>query len=205
MDSIDENWNYSWQVFDVMVVDDFSGGNDTLSKIIMEGATFVPPNSLWEFLGIQVVKGSQLGSDIASFRVTFRFKRKIQYYIVAIFIPLLLTIAIQFTVFILPPDCTERVSISVTVMLAVSVMQPILLGDVPKTGQPVYLFYYIQGHIGLNSLITIYMLVVEMFTHKKDEQIYKKLRQADLIAVFICFACVFVLNLTYFIVATTKV
>ena len=170
----------------------------------MNDAKFVPPNSLWKFIDFEIIEGSLLGSNNASYRLVFRFERKTQYYIVAIFFPLLLIIVTQLAVFILPPNSQERIAISVTVMLAVSVMQPILVEDVPKTGQPVFLFYYIQGHVALNSLITIYMLAVGVFTNGKNGMNSKKLRRIDFMACFVCFLLIFIFNLIFFIGITVE-
>ena len=189
--------NIFWRNFNVTVV-------NGRGRFIMNDVRFIPPNSLWEFAGSEVISGFQLGSNNASYRAIFRFKRKTQYYIVAIFIPLLLISVTQLAVFILPPSSQERITISVTVMLAVSVMQPILVEDVPKTGQPVFLFYYIQGHVGLNSIVTIYMLAVGAFANGKSRKNYKKLRRTDFVACFVCFSLIFIFNFIFFIAVTME-
>ena len=59
--------------------------------------------------------------------------RKVEYYLINIVTPAFFIITISLTVFWLPPDSGEKVSLGVTVLLAFSVFQLIIVENTPKT------------------------------------------------------------------------
>ena len=88
----------------------------------------------------------------------FVLRRKGEYYIMTVFIPMASIMLMQLLTVIIDPDL-DRTSFAVTVMLAMAVYQQIFVGLIPKTAEPVYLFYYIMYQILLGGLITAYIVI----------------------------------------------
>ena len=59
--------------------------------------------------------------------------RKVRYFLINIIAPAVCVISISLTVFCLPPDSGEKVSLAVTVLLAFSVFQLIIMENTPRT------------------------------------------------------------------------
>ena len=89
----------------------------------------------------------------------FVLRRKGEYYIMTVFIPMASIMLMQLLTVIIDPDL-DRTSFAVTVMLAMAVYQQIFVGLIPKTAEPVYLFYYIMYQILVGGLITAYIVII---------------------------------------------
>ena len=169
------------------------------ATMAVKDATFVPASCMWELTEIFVENGTMLGVETelnTNFRVVLNFNRKIQYYVAAIFVPLVLMIITQFAVFIMPPN-SDRITFSVTVLLAVSVLQPVFTNDIPRTANPVYLFYYLQSHTAVNSLITIYMILAGSYVSYRPHHV-GIVRLIDLFVFLACLFAIIVFNAIFF-------
>ena len=69
--------------------------------------------------------------DFAYIDFMFTWSRKPLYYIVTILIPTIFIIIIALCAFWLPSDCGEKVSLSITVLLAFSVLQVVITEQTP--------------------------------------------------------------------------
>ena len=111
---------------------------------------------------------------------TITLKRKCQYYITNILLPIWLPSILQISILILPPEHTERPNLSVTVVLAYAVSLTFVLEQIPQTTETVYLIVLIDLHIIVSVFMTIYLFVVSNLTLAR-KKIKNKLRHFDLI------------------------
>ena len=68
---------------------------------------------------------------------TVTWQRKPLYYLVNIMMPCIFLLSIALLVFWLPPDAGEKVSLSVTVLLAFSVFQVVIAANTPKNSEKI--------------------------------------------------------------------
>ena len=73
-------------------------------------------------------------SDIIHLALGFR--RESSFLLINVLLPILLMATINILVFIIPPDAGERISYSVTVLLALAVYLTIVGENLPKTSRP---------------------------------------------------------------------
>ena len=74
-------------------------------------------------------------------------KRKAFYYFVYIFAPCLLASLLMIMIFVLPPECGERMVVGITSMLALTVFFLLAAKNIPETSEDVP----IMGRYGLVS------------------------------------------------------
>ena len=81
--------------------------------------------------------------------------RKFRYYLINIILPALFVIAISLNVFWLPPDSGEKVSLGITVLLAFSVFQLVIMEHTPRTSDftPVMSKYSLRPGIVYSFII----------------------------------------------------
>jgi len=94
-------------------------------------------NGLWELVGTSVVTKDFFFEDQpnVSFRqikFNLHWRRKVQYYVVNIMLPVSFLLIIAMLVFWLPPDAGEKISLSVTILLAFAVMQVVISDSTPE-------------------------------------------------------------------------
>ena len=185
----------------------FGGGilmaDDPRANIGFPSSKFIPPTSIWQLEQTPYPFNLSSVPDLNAInkvRIVFNFSRVVQYYLLSIFLPILILVAIIFAAFILPPDSGDRVSFAVTVMLAFSVLQPVVTVDIPKTAEPVYLFYYIQTHLVLVAAATVYIILVHTFSLQEDKhaKIHRMARTADVIVAVILLIFIVVANIIFF-------
>ena len=92
-----------------------------------------PNNSLWDLK--EVTFGSlSAGSAVETYigiLVTFNWERKTLYYTFNMLLPTILLLVISLFVFWLPPECGERMSLVITVLLSFAVFLIIIMENTP--------------------------------------------------------------------------
>ncbi|GFR75065.1 neuronal acetylcholine receptor subunit alpha-6 [Elysia marginata] len=107
----------------------------------------------------------------------FEFKRRSEFYLMNVLVPVILMSLLSPLVFALPEESGERVSFSITLLLSLAVFMGIVAGHLPQSSQPlpiaiVYLFTLLI-HCGL--------CVVFSVLHLKWEQHKKNHREAEMV------------------------
>ena len=103
----------------------------------------------------------------------FRLERKPQYIIVTIVLPILFLCLLNVLVFLLPSESGERISYSMTVLLAIAVFMTIVSDTLPKTSEPLPLIsYLLMSCLILSALITCVAIIsLRLFHKRKDASI----------------------------------
>ena len=168
-------------IIDVDMTNDVLQVVEAMMDIDKSQAGIIDPADVWEFIAINTtvvevpyIDGLSQGKDRIFFTMTL--KRKYQYYIINILLPIWLLFVLQISILILPPDCMDRPSYSVTVVLAYAVSLTYVLGQIPQTTETVYLIVLIDLHIVVSVVMTIYLFIISNLEESGDA---KRLRNFD--------------------------
>ena len=97
------------------------------------------------------------------------FRRESSFLIVNVLLPILLMATMNILVFIIPPDAGERISYSVTVLLALAVYLTIVGENLPKTSRPMPIFCYYLTAIVILSVTMCIVTIINLRVYHKDE------------------------------------
>ena len=103
--------------------------------------------------------------------VTFHLRRKSAFVVINVLIPLGSLSFLNILVFFLVPCSGERVSYSVTVLLAIAVFMTIISDTLTKSSEPVPLISYkLMGDMIISALITVVTILNLALYHKPDSE-----------------------------------
>ena len=185
----------------------------TLEEDWPDGALFIPDSAIWKFREpkIKMTQGL-IGDAYPLTTVHFYFERRQEYYIMTVFIPTEILMAVQLATFIMPPSAIDRATYSITVNLAFTVSQQVVNSQLPKTSQTIYLFYYIAVYLMIGAAVTIHTLIMgniwesSKWVHKKEQIFNVKVtagRIVDLSVFVVAFGMVVIVNGWYYFAVTT--
>ncbi|KAK3102515.1 hypothetical protein FSP39_011900 [Pinctada imbricata] len=130
--------------------------------------SFFKADSQWELTGTEI-KTNIIGEQS---RVTalFTVKRKPQYFVINILLPIFLLCILNPFVFHLPIESGERISYTVTIFLSLAVFMTLISDIMPRSSQPVCrLSLFLVAIMTLSTLICI-MSIVTMVMRRKDDK-----------------------------------
>ncbi|KAL4225532.1 hypothetical protein ACF0H5_016220 [Mactra antiquata] len=101
--------------------------------------------------------------------VVLELRRRPTFVIVNIVMPILLMGALNILVFILPSESGERVSFSITVLLALAVFLTVVGDNMPKTSEPMpTISYFLLTNLVLSSVIMVLTILNLSLYHRSD-------------------------------------
>ena len=116
--------------------------------------SMMAPHGTWEILGTLAKMEAVKNVSRATF--TFHLKRRQQYIIINVVIPILFLCILNTLVFLMPVESGERISYSITVMLSIAVFMTIVSDTLPKTSEPASLYsYFLLVNLIMSALITV--------------------------------------------------
>ena len=116
--------------------------------------SMMAPHGTWEILGTRAKMEAVKNVSRATF--TFHLKRRQQYIIINVVIPILFLCILNTLVFLMPVESGERISYSITVMLSIAVFLTIVSDTLSKTSEPASLYsYFLLVHLIMSALITV--------------------------------------------------
>lgn len=124
----------------------------------------------WSLVSTSVnrVAGDIYRSDEIHFN--FILKRKPSFLVINVILPIIFMAVINLLVFVLPAESGERVSYSVTVLLALAVFMTLVGDNLPKTSEPMsVLSYYLMCLLILSTLMTVTTIFNLKIYHKKSQ------------------------------------
>ncbi|XP_052816158.1 acetylcholine receptor subunit alpha-like [Mya arenaria] len=161
-------WPFDKQVCDVNFIPiDFDTTEVQLSVSDPGIILYTSSNSEWIIEKTKHFVINQYGTSESSFR--FYLQRKSTFYILTIIVPIAgMTIASSL-VFLLPNESGERVSFSITIMLALAVFQTVVADEMPKTSEPtaVICIFLLMGIIV--SLVSMVIVILNMRLYHKSK------------------------------------
>ena len=132
---------------------------------------FIQDSAVWRFREPKMAITQSSGTLMKSYSITnvyFYLERRQEYYIMTMFVPTEILMALQLATFIMPPSAIERATYSITVNLAFAVSQQVVNNQLPKTSQTIYLFFYIVVYLVIGALITIHTIILTTFWQNSD-------------------------------------
>ena len=121
--------------------------------------TYFTNNSQWDVLPSNV-SNCTVDRGTSCIEVNLHLKRKSEFYIVYIFVPLLFLGLINNLVFVMPASCGERNSVAVTTFLSFVVYMSIVNDIVPQSSAPLsYLYLYLMFLMVYSSAIMFLCII----------------------------------------------
>ena len=180
----------------------------TLDNKWPDSTLFIPESAIWRFREPKMKIFQDLVNNFYHITtIHFYFERRQEYYIMTMFVPIQILMALQMATFIMPPCAIDRATYSITVNLAFAVSQQVVNNQLPKTSQTIYLFYYFAIYLIIGAFITIHSIILA--TAAESSKWFRKERRLgsvkisngrfiDLAMFILTLALVSVINLWYY-------
>ena len=135
-------------------------------------------NSMWELeSGYMLARSNHAFS---AFDMMFNLKRRSEFYVIYIIVPLVILGILNSCVFIMPRSSGERHSVAVTMFLAFILYMNVINSTVPQSSSPLaYIYYYILFLI-LHSSMTMFLCIVSMRVYDCEGPVPDKIQTAIL-------------------------
>ena len=120
------------------------------------------PNPEWEVLGVHATRIDRARVDTEWYiTYTVVLKRKWMFYLLNVLLPVLLVTALNSVVLVLPVDCGEKMSVSVTAFLTLAVFTTLIQDNLPNNSDTVcYLAVYLATQMILSVVVVILSAVI---------------------------------------------
>ncbi|KAK3776332.1 hypothetical protein RRG08_032324 [Elysia crispata] len=135
------------------------------------GQNFYTENGEWE------VKSTNLSTKfvlvpndpISSIVVKFTLRRKPEFLVLSILLPLVLLSLLNLMVFVIPVECGEKISFGITVLLALSVFMSIMSDMLPRSAESMPLMIRYIFCLLILSLLTVVDSIIIVRLHHMGE------------------------------------
>ena len=146
----------------------------SMFEVLLQASQNTIETSLMTEHGSWTIIETKVKTEIVGFvskaLFVFRLERKPQYIMVNVVLPILFLCLLNVLVFLLPPESGERVSYSITVLLAIAVFMTIVSDTLPKTSEPLPLIsYLLMSCLIVSALITCVAILNLRLFHKKSD------------------------------------
>ncbi|XP_061182559.1 acetylcholine receptor subunit alpha-like 2 [Saccostrea echinata] len=109
--------------------------------------------------------------DFSSAVYKFKIKRRPEFSILSICIPILCLGLLNACAFLIPPECGERISFAITVLLSFAVFMTIVSATMPKNTAPVPILCYILMLMLLESGIIVVVSILGLRLYYKPDHL----------------------------------
>ena len=128
--------------------------------------SYFSENGEWTF--IELTAEDMLRSNINMLKFRFKMKRKPTFLLVNVILPIVFMAVISVFVFLLPPESGERISFSITVLLALAVFFTLISDNLPKTSNPLSHLSYFLTIILVFSVVMCIVAICNLRLYFKD-------------------------------------
>ncbi|KAL4227475.1 hypothetical protein ACF0H5_012919 [Mactra antiquata] len=138
---------------------------NTSDKIALSMFT---PNGAWELLDTNI-QVSSIPSVATYYNIKLNIKRLPRFLVMNVIIPLIFLSLLNLLVFLVPVDSGERISFSITLLLAIAVFMTIISDNLPKTSYPTSIFsYYLLTLLIISNCMTV-AVIFNLSIYHTDE------------------------------------
>jgi hypothetical protein len=124
----------------------------------------------WELVDKKL--NSVMNSKVSYVSIDIKMKRRPTFAVINIILPMVFMVVLNLLVFVLPVESGERISYSITVLLAIAVFLTLVGDNLPKTSkQTAMLSYFLLADLMLSSLICFFVILEFSFHYKDDNKI----------------------------------
>ncbi|XP_048755488.2 neuronal acetylcholine receptor subunit alpha-6-like [Ostrea edulis] len=130
---------------------------------------FFSEHGTWELLDKKINTFLNPGTSYIS--ISMDMKRRPAFAVINIVLPMLFMVVLNLLVFVLPVESGERLSYSITVLLAIAVFLTLVGDNLPKTSKPTaILSYFLLADLVLSSLICVFVILGLAIYYKDDSE-----------------------------------
>ena len=165
-----EFYPYDTQTCPIMfIVNNYLSTEMTLLPVnIQAPLNYFSENGVWDLTKTEAVVSNN-GLNMLS--VNLKLARKPLFVVMIVIAPTMLLSFLNIMVFLLPPDSGERMSFSITLLLALAVFLTIISDNIPKTSSPLsILCYFIGMQVLLSAIISVATIFNLRIYHKTEEE-----------------------------------
>lgn len=131
---------------------------------------FFVGNGEWDLIESYAYEG-MIDSKYPTYNIVFKLKRRPTFIVVNVVLPVLFMGLLNVLAFFVPAQSGERVSFSMTVLLAIAVFLTLVGDNMPKTSEPMStICYFLLTNLVLSSLIMIITVLNLNVFHKSEKQ-----------------------------------
>ncbi|XP_045176447.1 acetylcholine receptor subunit alpha-like [Mercenaria mercenaria] len=162
---------YPWDIHNCLLIFSPQGFSPSEVYLTLSGnkvsTTYYIENGGWAFVDSRIQPNySTYYTDIY---IELIFERKPRYVIVNVIMPIIFMAFLSNVVFLIPADCGERISYSITVLLAIAVYLTLVGDNLPKTSNPMSYFSYYLLALLVTSICIAMATVVNLRIYHCDE------------------------------------
>ena len=124
-------------------------------------------NGMWD-----LVKTDAAVTDtgVQIFQIDLTLSRRSAFVVIIVIVPIMLLSVLNILVFLLPADSGERMSFTITLLLAQTVFMTIISDNIPHTSSPLSILCYFLGMQVLLSTIICVATILNLRLYHKDEK-----------------------------------
>ncbi|XP_048727570.1 neuronal acetylcholine receptor subunit alpha-2-like [Ostrea edulis] len=123
----------------------------------------------WELLDKKL--NTHLDPFLSYISIDIKMKRRPAFAVINIVLPMVFMVVLNLLVFVLPVESGERVSYSITVLLAIAVFLTLVGDNLPKTSKPTaMLSYFLLTDLVLSSMICVFVILGLTIYYKDDSE-----------------------------------
>ncbi|KAL4225526.1 hypothetical protein ACF0H5_016214 [Mactra antiquata] len=144
--------------------------NEMMLKAVQKeiSTRFFVGNGEWDLTNSYAVEG-MIEKIYPTYNVVLELKRRPTFVIVNVVLPILFMGVLNVLVFFLPPQSGERISYSMTVLLAIAVFLTLVGDNLPKTSEPMStICYFLLTNLVLSSVIMMVTILNLNIFHRSD-------------------------------------
>ena len=127
-------------------------------------------NSMWILKKGKVLSVDYIAS-ISVGQITLYLKRRSEFYVVYVIVPLLFLGLVNSCVFIMPSTSGERHSVAITTFLAFVLYMSVIDSIVPQSSSPLAYIYYYLLFLIMYSSSTMFLCIVSTCLHQREEPV----------------------------------
>jgi len=128
-------------------------------------------NALWDIVSTNV--SSELVPHAKEMQIHFIFnlKRKSQYVMISVLLPIMFLGLLNTVVFLLVSDSGDRVGFCITILLAITVYMTIVMDILPQSSTPIpSISYKLLGDLFCSALITVCVVINQRINGRADDK-----------------------------------
>ena len=130
------------------------------------GLTYYVKNGLWDLVKTEAIVKD---TGVQIFEVYLTLDRRPAFIVILVIIPVMFLSILNILVFLLPADSGERMSFTITLLLAQTVFLTIISDNIPATSDPLPILCYFLGLQVLLSMIVSIATLLNLRVYHKDE------------------------------------
>lgn len=156
----------SW-AYDVSKLDVYVNHKETG---LLEG--IYQPSNEWDLMSVDAVRNEVhypcCPYPYSEVLVTLNLERRSRYYVINLVFPCALIACMVFFTFVLPPECGERVSLCITILMAMTIFQELTSNKLPPSSDSFFLIgtYYTVAIFEIGLAIAATCIVLNFYYRK---------------------------------------